>query len=606
MSEKEEFIRQFREINPKFSRFHACFLDKAGLTVSQYALLNHLTASGTIPMTELSSKLHISKPAVTHLVDQLERKHCIQRKPHPKDRRISLIETLPKGKKIIGEVQSKILTFLLTSLDQFSTSEQKTIRQFYAKLSGIMDEMLTKDRGQKSVVRNQKIKKLISLILFVCIGLLTSDFGFGFGHAAMDPGPNLDQALPIEQHESTPLSLADCYKLAIIRSETVGIRKEDIEEAKAQFFKATGVFFGDVEFTKNEFFQDGGGPSGAGGQQSVGGTFVAEHRRQAQFTVEQPLFQGLKSLGAVTGAGSLKKQKENEYIRSKQDLLRETAEAFYDIFRFKQEIVIIEEIHALFVERVNELNEREQIGRSRPSEVVNAVSRMKTLEGDLARARGNLQVARYILEFLTGIVIDIKRLEDQDLENILGRNPNEYITLAEKRPDVIAAENAVEVAWDAIIVAQSGFWPTINLTTDNYELREGFQSQINWDATIELNVPLFQGGSVYGDFKEKIARWKKAKLELSRVKRQAILQVKEAYEQWYASYEEQKSYYDAVTSSNEDFRLQKEDYTRNLVSNLDVLDALERLNLNRRQANTSFYNMKKDYWRLKVAAGEVS
>ncbi|MBI4398388.1 MAG: TolC family protein [Candidatus Omnitrophica bacterium] len=417
--------------------------------------------------------------------------------------------------------------------------------------------------------------------------------------------PRPDPALTLGQTENTPLRLEDCYQMTLKRSEALGIKKEDIEEAKAQFFKASGIFFGDIEFTKNEFFQDGAGARGAGGQTTVQGSLTAEHDRETYFTVEQPLFQGMKSLGAVTGAGALKKQKDNEFIRLKQTLLEETASAFYDILRFKEEIIITEDIRSLFVERVNELNEREQIGRSRPSEVVNAVSRMKTLEGDLARARGNLQVSRHILGFLTGIEMDATRLSDENLENILRRDPNEFVTLAAKRPDVVAAENAVKVAWDAVIVAQSAFWPSVNLTANHYELREGFQSAINWDMLVELTVPIFQGGAIYGDFKEKISRWKKSKLELSRVRRKAVLEVKEAYELWHASHEEHKSFDEAVKSSNEDFRLQKEDYVRNLVSNLDVLDALERLNTNRKEANESFYNMKKDYWRLKVAAGEV-
>ncbi|MBI4971081.1 MAG: MarR family transcriptional regulator [Candidatus Omnitrophica bacterium] len=149
MSEKEEFIRQFREVNPKFSRFYACFLTHTNLTLSQYALLNHLSNSGVIPMTELAVKLHISKPAVTHLVDQLEKKKYLKRAAHPKDRRISLIEALPKGEKIVRDMQSYILNFLLKTLDQFSSQEKKTIREFYARLSRTMDMVLARAGGKK-------------------------------------------------------------------------------------------------------------------------------------------------------------------------------------------------------------------------------------------------------------------------------------------------------------------------------------------------------------------------------------------------------------------------------------------------------------------------
>ena len=93
-------------------------------------------------MTELSSKLHISKPAVTHLVDQLEKKKYTKRIAHAKDRRISLIEAQPKGQKIIRDMQSYILSYLLRTFDKFSSAEKKTIREFYTELSNTMDEVL--------------------------------------------------------------------------------------------------------------------------------------------------------------------------------------------------------------------------------------------------------------------------------------------------------------------------------------------------------------------------------------------------------------------------------------------------------------------------------
>ncbi len=440
--------------------------------------------------------------------------------------------------------------------------------------------------------------KIFSALLIILFGASS------LSYAKLDVQITPEPLLQIEKSD-TPLTLEECYRLALIRSETVGITKEEIEVAKAQFFKATGEFFGDVNFYSEELFQDGGGPGGAGGISSVGGTFTAERRRNRYFNINQPLFQGGKSFGAITGAGALKNQRKNEYIRSQQTLFQEVSNAFYDILLFQDDISTIMDIIKLFQERINELKEREDIGRSRPSEVMNAVSRMQSLEADLAVSRGRLQVARHILEFLTGITIELGRIEEQNLEGTADRSPNEYMKMAITRPDVVAAKNEVKVAWDAIIVAQSDFWPRFDLNTKSYERREGFQSAINWDMLISFNVPIFKGGETFGEFKEAISRWKQAKLRYSQTYRQAELEIKNAFENWWASYNQYKSLAEAVKSSNEDFTLQKKDYERNLVSNLDVLDALERLNSTRRQSNLAFYKMKQDYWRLKVATGET-
>ena len=146
MNEKESFAGVFRRIQPKFSRLFSRILTEAGLTLPQYALLNQLLDTGPVPMTGLAVKLHITKPAVTHLVDRLEKKQCLRRLPHPKDRRVSLLAIQPKGEKIVREMQTFILNFLLKTLDRFSTGEKKTISRFYARLSQTLDEVLAKQK----------------------------------------------------------------------------------------------------------------------------------------------------------------------------------------------------------------------------------------------------------------------------------------------------------------------------------------------------------------------------------------------------------------------------------------------------------------------------
>lgn len=143
MKEKEEFSRNFREVQPKFARLCVRNLSQAKLTMPQFALLNVLSSAGQVPMTDLSDKLHISKPAVTNLVDRLEKNKYLKRLPHAEDRRIHLIQIEPKGKKIVQGMQSTILGFLLKALEQFDASERKTVTEFYSRLSKTMDEFLT-------------------------------------------------------------------------------------------------------------------------------------------------------------------------------------------------------------------------------------------------------------------------------------------------------------------------------------------------------------------------------------------------------------------------------------------------------------------------------
>lgn len=146
MSEREVFAASFRELHPKFSRMYVQMLDRVDLTLPQYTLLYQLMLLGTVSMTEISDRLEITKPAVTNLVDRLEEKKCLKRVPHSKDRRVILLEILPKGKKIITEIQRQSLGLLLKAYDQFDEQEHSVISRFYAAVSKVMDDFL---RGSK-------------------------------------------------------------------------------------------------------------------------------------------------------------------------------------------------------------------------------------------------------------------------------------------------------------------------------------------------------------------------------------------------------------------------------------------------------------------------
>lgn len=127
---------------------YAQMLNRVDLTLPQYTLLYQLMLLGTVSMTEVSDRLEITKPAVTNLVDRLEEKKCLKRTPHAEDRRVILLEILPKGKKIIAEIQGRSLDLLLKAYDQFSEKEHKVISCFYATVSKVMDDFSLRSQSE--------------------------------------------------------------------------------------------------------------------------------------------------------------------------------------------------------------------------------------------------------------------------------------------------------------------------------------------------------------------------------------------------------------------------------------------------------------------------
>jgi len=417
--------------------------------------------------------------------------------------------------------------------------------------------------------------------------------------------PNIqakEAASPAASIEDDSFSLEECYHLALIQSETVAIQKEAIARATAQIFNAASQGLGKVDFVMNRPFQDGQS-SNSGGSSSVINAWGVQDNK---FTISQPLFQGFKAIGALTGAGSFKGEQTEAWIRAKELLYTDVARAFYNVLRYEKEIEINQGIHELLEKRIKELEEREKIGRSRTSEVITAKTNLKILEADLAAAQGALATVRYMLEFLIGTELGERKLEEETTEEISSRTLTEHPKSATTRSDVKAAEQAVKTAWRGIVVAQSGFWPTISLYHDQYVRRPSSLAGIDWDTLIRFDVPLFSGTETVGQVKDSIGILKQKKLYFSLARRQAELDIKQSYQIWLSARQTDALLQEAVRDAENNYATQSEEYTRSLVSNLDVLAALESLQNTRQRQNLTYYVMKQDEAAFRVAIGEVS
>ena len=265
----------------------------------------------------------------------------------------------------------------------------------------------------------------------------------------------------------------------------------------------------------------------------------------------------------------------------------------------------IEKIIEFYQDRIEDLTEREKIGRSRESELVKASSEMKAFESELARVRGLYAISQHVLGFLTGIEIKPEELKDTDLPDEQVLELLDYVQASENRSDVNAAKQAVKIARQGILEAQSDLWPELTLDSNVYNKRDGSQFNVDWDVLFTINFPLGKGGTTLGNLKEAVSVWKQAKHTHSLTQRQALLDIQESYENWIASSHQLKALDEAFEASKKSFDLQKSEYANNLVSNLDVLDALHELHNTARAANDVHYQRKENYWKLKVSIGEV-
>ena len=399
-----------------------------------------------------------------------------------------------------------------------------------------------------------------------------------------------------------PLTLSDSYRLALKRSEDIGMKTELINEAQGHFYLAMSQILPSFSFQMTHFEQDASKQNNGG---ASGGYGISTRRStpQKQFVFSQPIFSGFKEIAGVQGAGAEKAQRKFERQRAEELLFMDVVESYYLVIQYRKGLEILNSTHKLLEDRLKELTERVKLGRSRDSELVTALADLNLIEFDIEEASRLEAISRQLLEFYIGR--DIKgELADEDFEGEYTDLP-EYLTKADGRSDVKAQKEAHTLAEKNVIVAQSGFFPSVKLDGNYYTQRVAPQSGNDWDLLFTVDVPIFDGAQTIGDVKVAASQRESARLDFEKTRRLARLDIKDAYENFKYAQKEERTLKNAAEASKKSYELQSEEYRLNLVNNLDVLDALRQYQVVARTLNLAHYQMKRNFWNLKVAVGET-
>lgn len=126
------------------------------------------------------------------------------------------------------------------------------------------------------------------------------------------------------------------------------------------------------------------------------------------------------------------------------------------------------------------------------------------------------------------------------------------------------------------------------------------------NASLNVDVPIFEGTETHGAVKEASAREKISGLELMRTKRLAEQEIRDSYAKFNSAISVKTALKKAYVSALMNYNLQNKDYKLNLVNNLDVLTAIQALQDARRNYIHAFYETKRLYWQLCAATGEAT
>ena len=129
----DAFVKLTRASNSVSAATNASIAD-AGLTTSQFAVLEVLYHAGPLCLTEIANKILTTGGNLTLVVKNLEKRGLVQRKQSADDRRFFSLHLTSRGKNLIAEVFPKQAAQIARVIGRLSEEEQLELARICKKL----------------------------------------------------------------------------------------------------------------------------------------------------------------------------------------------------------------------------------------------------------------------------------------------------------------------------------------------------------------------------------------------------------------------------------------------------------------------------------------
>lgn len=388
------------------------------------------------------------------------------------------------------------------------------------------------------------------------------------------------------------LTLDEYFAQALVRSEVVATQSELILQAEERYRQAKSTLRPTLDGVASYTWLDQGARD-----------TTANPTRQphARLTATQPLFRGFREFASMRQTQALIGAQGEDYRQARTQLFKDVAQNFYDVLALEQDLKNFDEQINLNLQREKELQDRVRIGRSRTGETLAVQTTTSTLRAQIEQLQAQLAAAREAFAFLSGLPADTP-LRDSEILPANLDTLETYLARLELRPDVKAAQQRLTAAQENISVARGARQPSLDLNANRYLERKGSLENVDWDVQLALTIPLYSGGIRQSQVREAVSLSTQAELGASQVRRQAEQEIRSLHQSVVYDRSRLAALEKATEAARKNYEVQRRDYRLGLVTNLDVLQALNVFQDNQRALHRTRYTAKLDYLRLEAAA----
>lgn len=325
-------------------------------------------------------------------------------------------------------------------------------------------------------------------------------------------------------------------------------------------------------------------------------------------TLTQPVYHH-ESWVALRQAKSTVKQAEADYAAAEQDLILRVAGRYFDVLAAQDDLEFANAEKESTARQLEQAKQRFEVGLIAITDVHEAqaqydltVAQAITADNALANAREALQeILGQYMDSVAGLKVEIPLISPSP------DSPTQWADKAAEQNLVIqSAQYNLEIAREEVNRQRAGHYPSLDIVASrsNNVSSSATGSERDSDAiSLQVSVPIFQGGFVNSKTREAAYRQGEASQVLEQTRRNVLRQTRDAYLGVIAGISRVQAYKQAVLSSEKALEATQAGFEVGTRTIVDVLVSQSQLYRAKRDYARSRYDYILNTLTLKQAAG---
>lgn len=240
--------------------------------------------------------------------------------------------------------------------------------------------------------------------------------------------------------------------------------------------------------------------------------------RQFALTATQTIFNGLITANTTQSAESQVRGSRETLRNTEQSVLLNAATAYMNVIQSIALLDLQNQNLAALQQELRATRDRFNVGEVTRTDVAQAEARVADAQYGVSQAVANLSSARAVYRQVIGVEPGRLMSPGSVIEAMLPRNLGQVVTAGlDHHPAVKASQFAVDAAVFQVKVAEGALAPNLNVQGQlfqAYDTSNAVDSARGAEVTLNLSVPIYQGGVEYANIRQAKELLTQARIEV--------------------------------------------------------------------------------------------